>query len=114
MSHVSAKGGRPEEKETRQALCVHHTMYKPTSRSHAITIFLGLRVTPNYWLALCDVATSYYYGCLLYYYGTNTTRSESKTIYKLSLGHAYANVPFITYNKSSTHNDKEDTCWIID
>ena len=68
----------------------------------------------NYWLALCDVATSYYYGCWLYYYGTNTPRSESKTIYKLSLWHAYANVPFITYNKSSTHNDNVDTCWIID
>ena len=39
----------------------------------------------NYWLALCDVATSYYYGCWLYYYGTNTPRSESKTIYILSL-----------------------------
>ena len=27
---------------------------------------------------------------------------------------AYANVPLITYNKSSTHNDNEDTHWIID
>ena len=27
---------------------------------------------------------------------------------------AYANVPLITYNKSSTHNNNEDTCWIID
>ena len=27
---------------------------------------------------------------------------------------AYANVPLITYNKSSTHNDNEDTRWIID
>ena len=95
-------------------MCLHHTTYKPTSRSHAITIFLGLRATPNYWLALCDVATSYYYRWWLYYYGTNTPSSESKTIYKLSLWHAYANVPFITYNKSSIHNDNEDTCWIID
>ena len=27
---------------------------------------------------------------------------------------AYANVPLITYNKSSTHNDNKDTRWIID
>ena len=53
-------------------------------------------------------------GCWLYYYGTHTPRSDSKTIHKLSLWHAFANVPFITYNKSSTHNDNEDTCWIID
>ena len=52
-------------------------------------------------------------GCWLYYYGTHTPRSDSKTIHKLSLWHAFANVPFVTYNKSSTHNDNEDTCWII-
>ena len=27
---------------------------------------------------------------------------------------AYANVPLIIYNKSSTENDNEDTRWIID
>ena len=51
--------------------------------------------------------------CWLYYYCTHTPRSDSKTIHKLSW-HAFANVPFITYNKSSTHNDNEDTRWIID
>ena len=53
-------------------------------------------------------------GCWLYYYGTHTTRSDSKTIHKLSLWHTFENVPVITYNKSSTHNDNEDTYWIID
>ena len=53
-------------------------------------------------------------GCWLYYYGTHTPRSDSKTIHKLSLWHAFANVPFITYNKPSTHNDNDDTFWIID
>ena len=27
---------------------------------------------------------------------------------------AYANVPLMTYNKSSAHNDNKDTRWIID
>ena len=36
------------------------------------------------------------------------------TTSKRELMDAYENVPLITYNKSSTHNDNKDTCWIID
>ena len=109
LDRRSRKHGKPYAYTILRTSPPHAVMLSPYFSASVRHLALVDLTRTNYWLALCDVATSYYYGCWLYYYGTNTPRSESKTIYKLSLWHAYANVPFITYNKSSTHNDNEDT-----